>query len=297
MSSPIFLVPPKTLGLCSPAGPVDQESISPAINKLRKFGYEVVFSPNAFEKKGYLAGDDDVRLHDFLDLILAPAIDAVVALRGGYGSLRLLPLIEDWDSWPKNKPIVGFSDITAIHLARWAKTGVGGWHAPVINSLNNQPIFLSFSKTMSGNGATSWAFKPGSCIRKGEGCGHLLGGNLVTINSMLESDYLPSFDGAIVLLEETGEAQRRLDRLFTTLILSGRLKNIQGLVLGSFHQCGVPSEVRKALDSLSSLAGRFPIVKNAPFGHHKLNYPWWYGKKSTLTVNQDGAELNFESDG
>jgi muramoyltetrapeptide carboxypeptidase len=270
----------------------------PVLDRFREAGYKVKLAPNAFKKKGYVAGDDQERLRGFSELMADSSVDAVMALRGGYGCLRLLPTIENWDSWSKFKPIIGFSDITALHLARWAKTKVGGWHAPVVNSLVSEPIAASFFQTLKGQGAKAWVFKKSDCLSEGEGIGPLLGGNLSTINSMLESDFLPSFEGAIVLLEDIGEPDRRLDRLFTTLTLSGRLKNIKGLVLGSFSQCGPPSLVNKLSKDLSSLFSKgVPVVKGAPFGHQTKNFPWWYGSRAQLTVNNGVAKLCLGAQG
>jgi muramoyltetrapeptide carboxypeptidase len=262
---------------------------------LESFEFKFFKSDVELKSGGYLAGTDGERLEQLVTTFQTPGLGGVLAGRGGYGCLRLLPKL-DWDKLPKDVPLIGYSDITALHLSRLAQTGQGGWHAPVVSSYtyfepNGREDMV---KVLQGRGPKKWTFNKRDILWEGQVRGPLLGGNLTLIDALLGTDYLPSFKGAILMLEDIDEQNYRLDRQLTVLWLSGKLRDIGGLVFGEFVNCGLKENVKKLLASFTQdCLPDIPVVKGAPFGHGKMNSPWWYGERVELTAGPTGAELKF----
>jgi muramoyltetrapeptide carboxypeptidase len=297
VSHPIFLPPGKTLGLFSPAGPSDVNKVRHATVLYNCRGYEVVtYGPSQMVRRIYLAGTDERRLESLTSLLEHPEIDAYLARRGGFGSARLLPDLGDWSKIDPAKPIIGFSDITALHLARYFLTGVGGWHAPLLGTLydsleDDQDAYFS---VLAGKGPNQWEFSGADILKDGVVRGPVLGGNLSVLWSLAATPYWPSFEGAILLLEEKDEVGYRLDRLLTSLYLSGVLNRAAGLVFGSFMNCGNFQAVAyMQREAASRLRPGCPAVKGAPFGHRSTNRPWWVGEEAELMVKDGVGTLKF----
>ena len=226
-------------------------------------------------------------------------MDAYLARRGGYGCQRLLPAIGSWKMAPSGKPIIGFSDLTALHLSRYKETGEGGWHAPMADALPGlSPGDLKAALAgLAGLAPRRWLFPEGSAISPSGpsiGRGPLLGGNLSIVCALLGTGRLPSFDGAILMLEDVGESGYRLDRLLSSLALSSAFSRLQGLVFGQFCGCGPKSLAALQKEAARRLPRGIPAATSAPFGHQRPNLPWWVGEEAELTTNGEGsAELRF----
>jgi muramoyltetrapeptide carboxypeptidase len=250
----------------------------------------------ALKTRTLTAGSDAQRLEDLMVLSCRDDLAAIMAIRGGYGSIRLLNLLGE-KFYSSLRPLIGFSDITALHLARLAKSGQGGWHAPNLTTLGkytDQELGVFFDLISGEKRQRSWSFKPGWCLRDGRGSGPIIGGNLSLICSLLETGWLPSFDGAILMLEEVSEFNYRFDRMLTTLRLSGRLNGLAGLVFGHLHKCGHILTLNPILkDFVSYLPEGVPAVRAAPFGHWHPNDPWWQGENAELIVKDRNASLTF----
>jgi muramoyltetrapeptide carboxypeptidase len=292
---PVFLKPGAALGLVFPASPVSKPILEKGVGILERFDFNIRRSDLTKKKTSYLAASDVERLYELTSTFNSPNVDAVLAARGGYGCLRLLPNL-DWSRLPATKPLLGYSDLTALHLSRLAHTGQGGWHAPVASSYVNyaQSSVKKIVATLHGRGPENWSFPARDVLQEGQASGPLVGGNLTLINCLLSTDHLPNLSGAILLLEDINELNYRLDRELTTLWLSGKLKDLSGLVFGSFVNCGLNASVNSLLSSFTkNCLPSIPVVKGAPFGHGKLNNPWWYGEEAELTVGRDRAHLTF----
>ncbi|MDR2442506.1 MAG: LD-carboxypeptidase [Deltaproteobacteria bacterium] len=299
MSQPIFLPPPKTLGLFWPSsqGHLDKANIGKSF--FAEAGYQIVKS-KAWQRicRGYLAANDHYRLLSLTSLTDAKKfeVDGFLAQRGGYGCTRLLGDIGDWSAYPPQKPLIGFSDVTALHMARYAMTGVGGWHAPMLESIADaSPLSRdTFFKALAGQGPAEWNFTESQVIKKGLAKGPVLGGNLSVLWALSGSPYWPNFDGAILLIEDINEPAYRLDRLMTSLLTSGLLERLNGLVFGSFINCGSPILVTTILtEAASHLRPGCPAVKGAPFGHQPIQQPWWIGEEAELEAQAEGGCLRF----
>ncbi len=283
--------PGARLGLFAPAHHFDRGECERGAAVLRSWGLEVVRPRGLFTRRHYLAGSDEHRLALFEELMADDRVDGLVAVRGGYGCQRLLPrLTERWAAWPA-KPIFGFSDLTALHLARLAAAGTIGFHAPMVVSLGKAdpahgidlPSRNEFRRVLlaSGPRAGGWTFPGRSVWRSGRVQGPLLGGNLTLVTALLASPWLPDFTGAILLLEEVDEPPYRLDRLLTILRQSPVWRQAAGLVFGGFTRCGSPAETARLLkEAAADFNG--PVVAGAPFSHGARNRCFPLGAMAVL---------------
>lgn len=293
--------PNATIGLICPAGGFENyKPINRVINYLAKLGYNVKLgnsvisfrsSENAYK---YLSGNDKNRLLDLIKFWNDISVDAIFCLKGGYGSLRLLQSINFKLFQANNKILLGFSDITALLLALYAKTRNMTFHGPLLSkyfstrsSLNNTSLNLMWSLLKDKNFRFSYSNKKnGVVINSGKTSGVLLGGNLSTICSLLGSKFLPSFKNSILFLEDCNEELYKLDRYLTQLDNAGIFNSVSGLIFSSFEKCNIPSN--KALITLISdkiKKYQVPTIYRFPIGHGLLNYTVPIGAKVILDAN------------
>lgn len=237
------------IGLVSPASPVyDPKDFDEMIEKVDSLGFDWELGAHAKDRRGYLAGTDQDRAHDLMEMFINPEIDAILCIRGGWGCNRILPYL-DFDVIRKNPKILcGFSDITSLHLSIWNKSRLHTFHGPVGTSSWNEYTERNFRDVLvSGDKVTYLPRKNDQdeythmVISEGTTSGILLGGNLTVLCSLLGTEYLPDFKGAILYLEDVGEDVYRVDRMLTQLKLSGILSNISGLVFGKCTNCDAGS--------------------------------------------------------
>jgi muramoyltetrapeptide carboxypeptidase len=295
VSAPVFLPPGSRLGIFAPAGFTSGANVQTVRAVLAREGYQVNTRLKACKTfRRYMAGNDQERLESFQRLWAAET-DAFLARRGGYGCQRLLGALGDWSEVPSHKPIIGFSDLTALHMSRYKHAGVGGWHAAMADKLPDLGADdrRDFFSGISGRAESFWRLPKKSSLKPGEldGSGPLLGGNLATICALLGTGHLPSFDGAVLMLEEVNEEGYRLDRLLTSLFMSIDPGRLNGLVFGDFSDCGSSAFVKSVFkEAASSLSQRAPAVMGAPFGHRSPNRPWWIGERASLSVSAETGE-------
>lgn len=271
------------IGIIAPAGPVTPFELQPAIDFLAAKGYHVTLSPHLYHREGYLAGGDDARLEDFHSMFADDNVKAVFCARGGYGTLRLLERI-DYDLIRRNpKVFVGYSDITALLLAIYKKTGLITFHGPMVKELSRgsnrtQRILLN---TVSSIEYPELDLSGGTVLISGQAKGTLLGGNLSLISSLIGTSFMPKLKEAILFIEERGEPLYRVDRMLTHLRLSGFLKDLAGLILGRFVDCGGIEAVNRLLmESVSEL--NIPVYSGLPVGHEKENITLPLGLQANL---------------
>ena len=232
--------PEGTIGLIAPAGPATLD-VEKAGQWMRARGYDLRIFPGVYERDGYLAGSDQSRLDDLHRAFADPHIDAIFCLRGGYGTPRLLDRL-DFDLLRHNpKPFVGYSDITALHLAISRYSGFVTFHGPMLNADllgDKQPptesSLLSMLRGDLGAGsvlAHPMAY-PLTTIAPGIACGRLLGGNLSMIAAVMGTPFEIDAEGIILLIEDVNEPIYRIDRLLTHLHLAGKLAQVAGVLVG-----------------------------------------------------------------
>src|SRR5208337_4755334 len=204
----------------APASPFAEDKYEKGVQILRAAGYEVVPGKNIFKKGRYLAGTDQERLHDLMEAVLDPRIDAIICIRGGYGSGRLLPQIP-FSSFRHNpKLFIGHSDITFLHLGLVGKAGWTTFHGPNLTGMSEAPQKAQcVLKVLSGEASYEWRLDPEQILRPGAARGRVLGGNLSCLVHLLGTPYIPDMTGALLLIEDCGEALYRLDRMMNHLKL------------------------------------------------------------------------------
>jgi muramoyltetrapeptide carboxypeptidase len=255
--------------------------------------YRPEYGDGLFERHRYLAGADERRLAELHAALADPDIRAVFCVRGGYGATRLLPQLAPRAPEGPPKPLIGFSDITALHL--WLQAhGRISIHGPVLAQLAKLPastcarLFDLLESPRPAAPLTGSATYVGGVAE-----GPLLGGNLSVFTRLLGTPYMPPLDGAVLLLEDQGERPYRLDRMWTHLELAGVFARVRGIVLGTFTACEEPGASYTSGEVLRELAQRtgLPCAAGFPIGHGDLNEPVPLGVRVRLEA--DGARLTF----
>jgi muramoyltetrapeptide carboxypeptidase len=239
-----------TVGLTAPAGPLSAEQIRKAVENLKSRGVNVKLAADPKEKQGYLAADDDARAADLNRLVRDPEVKAIICLRGGYGSPRILDLIDYAAIRSQPKIIVGYSDITALLNAVRQHAGVVTFHGPMgrewatgkgptpFSEKYLWPIFRPRSALMDDwGGARPSGMKAPTTLVGGRAEGILVGGNLSLISSLMGTPFELDTRDAVLFIEEVAEKPFRIDRMLNQLRLAGKLKAVRGVLLGGFPGC------------------------------------------------------------
>ncbi|MDX1585296.1 MAG: LD-carboxypeptidase [Balneolaceae bacterium] len=231
------------IGMISPASTLPPDtSFDKIIQTIQAMGFRVQEGSSARQVYGGLGGTDQVRAEDLNAMFYNPEINAIMPFRGGWGSNRILHMI-DYDMIRRNpKPLIGFSDITSLLLSIYAKTGMVTFHGPFGKSIWNDFTTRHFKQMLMRNGQTTLENPPDAgitvqTISSGTARGKLLGGNLTVLTSMLGSDFLPEWEGSILFLEDIGEEPYRIDRMLTQLKLNGILDKLNGFIFGRCTNC------------------------------------------------------------
>jgi muramoyltetrapeptide carboxypeptidase len=284
LRKPPRLAPGDTVGLIEPAGfTEDRFDLAQVLDTIRAMGLVPKPAPHVTKRYGYLAGTDKDRAADINAMYADTSVRAVFAVRGGWGCARLLPYL-DFDAIRANpKRLVGCSDITALHLAFAAKTDCPTIHGP--NAANSWGALSwdSFRRLAFAGETPTWRSPPLNedrlaprsgirTFRPGKASGRLVGGNLAVLSALVGTPYMPDVAGAILFLEETGEAEYRLDRMLTQLALAGVLGRVAGVAFGQCTRCSGGEAnysgftVSEVLDQHFAPLG-VPAFQGALFGH------------------------------
>lgn len=281
-----------TLGLIAPGGPWEEEDFRKGLNILESFNLKVKIPNKLSKPESYLAGSDCHRRDIIHEMWRDPEVKALMAVRGGFGSLRLLAEL-DYDLIRTNpKNLIGFSDITALHSAIFRQTGLTTFHGPMLTTLasSSEESLTSINQVLCQRQPE--AIKPAGLeiLKKGTGHGRLQGGNLTTLNHLLGTPYEPHWSGTILFIEDVGEAPYRIDRLLTHLSLAGCLARLGGLILGTFSNCGNEELIWQRVIDLCR-DHNYPIWANFPSGHGHNNLTMPLGVEACMDSSQ--AILNF----
>ena len=298
---PPRLNPGDTVGLVAPASPPDHpEKVGEGIMRLIAQGFRVRQGKHIDERVGYLAGSDEHRAADINEFLADPEVRAIWAVRGGYGSCRILPLIDYAAARAHPKAIIGYSDITALHHAFLVKSGLVTFHGPNVREAFLHGNMATLARMFYERGSSPQIiFSPdGQTAMKtvvpGRVKGRLLGGNMTCLLRLLGTPYAPDFKKAILFLEDISEKTYRLDGDFTHLRLAGILGEISGLVLGHFDHTDHDERDRIAayLQSEAEAIG-VPCISGAPIGHFPDQVVLPIGVEAELDA--DARTLTFEN--
>lgn len=269
------------IGIIAPASPVTTEEIKPAINLIKQQGYSVLEGGHLYDAQGYLAGRDEDRLNDLHEMFRNNDVKAVLCARGGYGTPRLLDKVDYNLIKESPKLFIGYSDVTALLLAVFHKTGIAVWHGPMLRNIEGREDNLNnLLRILSSGEALDVRLEAENVMNSGIARGRLLGGNLSLISGLLGTSYLPSFKGSILFLEDRGEPLYRIDRMLTQLKLAGELDGIKGLIIGNFKDCGDIVEINRILSE--AVNKDCPVYTGFPAGHGKENHPLPFGVEAEL---------------
>ena len=286
ISTPEAIGPGSRIGIAAPAGPYSHKKFENGIRVLEELGFEPVIPSCLAARNRYLAGSDAHRARIFMQFITDPSIDAVWCARGGYGSMRLLPLLDYALIRDNPKIVIGFSDITALLVTLYARCAFVTYHGPVITSLGEGSLATKSSITqVVTRGETVTLFSnTGQIISPGEGIGPVIGGNLTILSHLMGTPFMPSLDGHILFVEDCDEKPYRIDRMITQMRLSGCLDHISGLMLGCFSDCGSSLEISAIFEDCFK-GWNIPVLGGFDIGHKRTNLTIPIGVRAHLSTN------------
>jgi muramoyltetrapeptide carboxypeptidase len=289
-----MLRPPRALpsaahiAVLAASGPSERARIEEGVRSIEQRGHRVTIAANVdYRYRGYLAGSDDVRASQLNAYLRDPQYDAFFFARGGYGAMRILERI-DYEAVAANpRPLVGFSDVTALHQAWATRANVASFHGPMINLDFRNGITPDveqwFWAMLAGEAPLVRAFQAEDVVCHGEAEGTLFGGCLALTTSLVGTPYDYWVDGGIWFWEDVDEPVYRLDRMLTHLRLSGRMSAVRGVVIGTLKDCGNDAELLLFLRDFFAPFG-IPVVRNLPIGHHGNNLLMPVGRTVRLST-------------
>ena len=278
--------------IISPSGVIDPSFIDGAATRLRAWGYIVSEGAHARDAWGRFAGTDEHRLADIVDAINDPEVDLILCSRGGYGLQRIIDRVP-----PITKPLIGFSDITALHQAA-GLNAQPTLHAIMCKHIatlpeDSEPI-LALRKALAGE-TLNYRWQSHPLNRLGKACAPIIGGNLSVLYGLQATPYsLPAAQRSILLIEDIAERHYHIDRMMRNLRMSGVLANISGLIVGQFSDCDddplmsqtVYQTIKEAVADYD-----YPVIFNAPVGHVERNLPLWIHGHTTIDCRPEGVLL------
>ena len=267
----------KHVAIVSLAGKPKREAVSSTCNLLKGFGIRTSVMPNVFapglaEK---LPSGCELRISDFNRALNDNSVDLILSSRGGYGSAQLLENI-DWRLLKKrNLPVLGYSDISAFHLAMFAKKAGIAISSPMASelprALRHSLTWNSLNSSLSPSSGKIIPFPEKfklNIIKGGKAAGKIIPVNLTVLSTMLGTPFLPDLKGAVLLVEDLCEPVYKIDRYLTQLRLAGVLKDVAALLFGNFRRCGNEKEREKTFAEFAD-AVNGPVISGIPFGHVK----------------------------
>jgi muramoyltetrapeptide carboxypeptidase len=274
--------------LVAPASPYEPAAYRAGRAALSALGFQPLWHPTEATRQGFLAGDDAARAARLQAAFAEPESRAVCCIRGGYGTARLLPLLDLASLAHARKVLLGFSDVTALLVPLVAEQGLVCFHGPVLTQLGRLPrgdrAWLQALLTgRRGRGPVPLGRL--RAVRAGSAEGRLLGGNLTVLASLCGTAHAPRFRGCLVCLEDVGEPAYRLDRAFRQLAGSGAFAGARGVILGQLEGCtpaGRGEYAARAVLERAALELGVPVVSGAPFGHGRRNVTLPFGVRARL---------------
>ena len=296
-----FLHEGDTIAIISPSSATDTATINGGIRTLEKWGYHCVIGPNALNDYHGFAGTIDERLSDLLWALRNPSVKAIMCSRGGDGAAHLLARLSLDTLRQYPKPIIGFSDITALLCAE-ARAGVKGIHGSMCWALKtyegNDTISQTLRRMLQGELPT-YRVAPHPQNIKGRAEGIVVGGNLSVYNDLAGSEFDPLLlDGIILFMEDTGEGMSKVDRMLHNIEVRGLLSHIRGIIVGQFNKYKHPEN---GFEDMYAMLHEYmkhyqiPVCFDFPVGHaHLRNFPLLTGAKATLEVTHEGTTLSYQ---
>ena len=266
--------PGSRVALVAPASPFDRPGFDAGLVELRRLGLEPVYDERVFDRQGFVAGPPEARARDLRSWLARADVDAIISIRGGYGSVQLLPLLDLSEMRASRTAFVGYSDVTSIHVMLGCHAGVASVHGPMIEGRlavgRSAYDAESFLRSMSPDPLGELASDRLDVIRPGEASGPLFGGTLTQILASLATPYeFRPPAGHVLFIDEVGERPYRLHRMLMQMRLSGLLRLASAIVFGQLPRCDEPGGKVSARDVVRECCEDFPgpVLLGFPSGH------------------------------
>ncbi len=276
------------IAVVAPGGPVDPGKLARGLARLSAAGFVPETAEGLLRREGYLAGDDGHRAGQMEWALTLPEARAVMAARGGYGTTRLLPLLDWGKAAARPRLLIGYSDVTAVLAYVSTRLRLPAIHGPMAAAdLAGRPdgrAFDAFVRLVGGNVSPRepWGL-PCERLRGGAAEGILAGGCLSVLTALLGTPHEPDFRGALLFLEDVREPSYRIDRMLTQWVQSGRLRKIAGIVAARIAPVRgeEEEEIRRAFASAGKELS-VPVWYGFPAGHVHPNYPLPFGVRARI---------------
>ncbi len=292
------------IGIVSPAGPTSSEELQRGVAVLKKMGFRCVLGKNVLKRSGFLAGSDEERVEDFMDMIRNPEIGSILCARGGYGVNRIMSHLDFGLIKKVKKPIIGSSDITILLNYLNSKCSLVSFHGPMAaGSFGRTPMTKSrkpFCQALMGNmDMYSYSKRSAWTIKPGKGEGRLAGGCLTLLIRSLGTPFEIQTRNRILIIEDVNERPYKIDGMLWQLKEAGKFKGIRGIVFGEMINCqsnkNEPYTLKKTISDFFK-NDHFPILMNCPIGHGKEIWTLPLGapaildsEAKSLTIKESGT--------
>ncbi|MBN9543047.1 MAG: LD-carboxypeptidase [Alphaproteobacteria bacterium] len=288
----------KNIRIIAPAGKTTPEKLHETIGFLKNNGYNVSYKSDIYsDDVPYHANSDEYRAEDLIDALTDPDTDIIWCFRGGYGTARLYDYLKDV-TIPNNKIVIGFSDITALHLMLSQEHGLKTMHGHVLNQYttvkDHEDFKLLEDILFSDKNEYSYKIQPLNDVAKHSDSiqAEITGGNMCVITTSIGTEWQIQTYGKILLLEDVGEPGYKVDRMLNHLKQAHLLEDIEAVVFGNFSSDD--PYVSFALDRFAHSVD-FPVYKCDNFGHSEWNFPFQYGTTAEISTDINGlSNISFE---
>lgn len=283
------------VALVAPSGLLrDPAHVQRAVENTESLGWVPRLGEHVSSVHAYFAGTDDERAQDLNDALRDETIAAVWCVRGGYGAMRLLDSV-DYDALRERpRPVIGFSDITALHAAIHRECGIVTFHAPTARGELSEFSREHLARAVVDQTDSCGVAPDGRALRPGRARGRLAGGNLALVASLVGTPWSVDFEGAILVLEDIDEAVYRVDRMMRQLLLTGALARCAGIVAGDFRPPAGETDVdNRTVDEVMAEAAEaagVPCFSGAPFGH--ITDQWTLPLGATAVMDTSDCSLH-----
>ena len=294
------------IGLVTPGSSITEEQLVDTIHKLEELGFRTTYNETVLSEYGYFAGRDEERAGELMEMFTREDVDGIWCVRGGYGSIRILDML-DYELIRQNpKVFIGYSDITALITSIYQETGLVTFHGPVGTSNFNRFTMRSMRKVlMEPQEGYKYPYKREKetrdnqeydryTIMGGKAEGELIGGNISVLDSVIGTRFEPDFENKLVYLEDVGEKTYRVDKMVYHLLSGTNLKKAAGIVMGAFDECNINEEpalsLKVALDDLLKPLG-IPVSYGLSFGHIKRMLTIPTGIRAAMNADKNSFEL------
>ena len=299
MITPAPLKKGDKIAIVSTARKISEKEIQPALKLFKEWGLEPILGKNLFAEYDQFAGTDEQRLEDLQESINNPDVKAIICARGGYGTVKIIDDVNFFTLIAHPKWIIGYSDVSVL-LNKLSNMNIESLHAtmPINFKENTEKSLKSLKRALFANKTLEYEVKPHPFNRFGEVRSRLVGGNLSMLYSQLGSETALKTDGKILFIEDLDEYLYHIDRMMLALKRAGYFNKLAGLVVGSMNQMNDNKTPfgKDAYQIIKDVVApyNFPVAFNFPAGHINDNRTLIFGRKATLSIEENMTSLKFD---